>query len=671
MKMRASSSRRSRQRGYASVAMVAIVGMITLFGMLVTYRDAIRSQDSEKRSQLRIDYVAKEDALLRALVATIPNRAIDAMRDGSQARASSLTWEAIFNDAIRLANAETAVSAEVLTQLGIDGVVANPGDQAVTNTSDLVGPVVGGTGFVNPGISQSTALLMDQRFTDRLPDPLEAAGSVSVSDQVYPIVSTLKTFSPAWNTEADLSVSQYPLYNRIIYPNVAFGLTAPGSRFVGKRNWWAFSVKFGGQNQPPPTGGTTAPNSTGAPPVLTKNYVVSLYEMPSQHPIAADTYMKVGQHGSGVGWQNIDIRGGINGTVLETEGALSLPTGRFSGRRGMSLDAGASAEGRALRSDFDALGVRESIYAETGANTYGASLSANSGRVAFIPINRGEQFYRMPQINEINTISPTTWDRYSTGAIQCQMKLLVTKVVAANDQLPTRIEFRYQGASGAEEVRTFERGVNWPMPTEAGGATIPFQTEHTESGRKALVVYPGRLSDWLSANQGAGPLVNRSIHIGQNPARDPNIQPSVFPTVESETVAVLRESGNLSPWANGFSVVSGFRLYFSDDFNTVAITPPANSAVPAGEPFYPPVSVFAPEKRYGTTLKNRPVELTGQVGTLAQGEQIPFYPLDLKAGTYETVTESLISADLKPIVTPAQLPPIFMMNWMVTVEEIF
>ena len=41
------------------------------------------------------------------------------------------------------------------------------------------------------------------------------------------------------------------------------------------------------------------------------------------------------------------------------------------------------------------------------------------------------------------------------------------------------------------------------------------------------------------------------------------------------------------------------------------------------------------------------------------------------ASTFEVVTPALISADLKPIRSPAELPPIFLMNWLVVIEEIF
>ncbi len=652
---------RRRQRGYASMAMVAVVGMITLFGLLVTYRDAMRSHESEKRSQIRLDYTQKEDAFLRALVANVPNRAIDAMRDQSRSRANNLTWQQIFNEAIEMANAEQSISAQMLIDTGLqDAIVANPGDDDIASSGSIVTPVVGSGGYVNPGVTQSSPLLLDSRFSDKLPDPLATNAAVALDDSLHPVITHEKQFSAGWNTEADLSVDQYPLFNRIPYPNIRFGYTTPGNRFVAKRNWWAFSVRFGGQ--------AAGANGDEIAPLLTKHYVLSIYEVPSQLPISAESFMTVGRHADGTLWSNVAVDGDISAGILQTEGGFALPSGKLSGRRGLILGAGTSAGGQALRDDFDDLGVRESIFASEDSDTYGASLSANSGRVAFVPISRGLDFYRLPPINETNTISPTTWDEYSTGAINCRTKVIVTKVEAADDQTPTRLEIRYR-AGTVEQVATLERGVNWPYAGESGGDTVPFQTEHTENGRKALVVLPERLPDYLANLGGSTPDVNNSLLLTVDKARDPNILEPVFPSVETETVVVLKESADLTPWAQGgLSIVTNLRLYFADNFNIVSTNPPAGSGV-TGE-FFPPVSVFAPEKRFGTTLKIRPVDFSGQVGTLSEGDAVPFHPLDMKAGTHETVTGDLINADLKPIVSPAQLPPIYLMNWLVTVEEI-
>lgn len=644
------------------MAMVAVIGTVSLFGMLIVFRDASRSHDSQARSHIRIDYTQKEDAFLRGIVALLPNKAIDVMKDGSRSRANELTWETLFREAIAMANAETSVDVELLNLTGLqNAVIANPGDQVIPDTSSIVSPVSGDSGWVNPGLIQSSNFLLDAKFQDRLPDPLEAPGAVALDDELYPVITDQKLFSDAWNTEADLAIGDYPLFNRIRYPNIQFGYTRPGARFVAKRNWWAFSVKFGGQSQ--------GEAGEGIVPIVTKNYVLSLYEIPSQLPMSAEAFMSVGQHADGTSWTNVDVDGDVSAGVLRTEGSFSLPTGRFSSRRAMELGVGTSSEGQALRDDFDALGVRESIFAGSGADSYGASLSANSGRVAFIPISRGLDFYRLPAINEVNTISPTTWDEYSTGAINCRIRILVTGVEAADDQTPTRIRVEWGAFGGGGGSVSLERGVNWPLSHEAGGEDIPFQTMHTENGRKALEVKLEKLPDYL-ASIGAGTAAdNNTIFIGQDPSGDANILEPEFPSVETETVVVLGDSNDLSVWgAKGMSLVTNLRLYFSDDFNTVPTTPPAGAGITGT--FFPPISIFAPEKRFGTTLKVRPVDFSGQVGTLSEGESDAFYPLDLKAGTFETVTGELINADLRPITSPGALPPIFLKNWLVMIEEI-
>lgn len=656
-----SLSKRRRQRGYASMAMVAVIGTISLFGMLIVFRDASRSHDAQAAAQIRIDYTQKEDAFLRGIVSLLPNKAIDVMRDQSRARANELTWESLFREAISMANAETSVSVELLQATGLqNAVIANPGDQSIVDTASIVSPVVGKSGWVNPGLTQSSAFLLDGRFQDRLPDPLETSSAVALDDELYPVISDEKLFSDAWNTEADLSIGDYPLYNRILYPNIQFGYTSPGSRFVSKRNWWAFSVRFGGQSEDE--------EGEGIAPIVTKNYVLSLYEIPSQLPMSAEAFMSVGLHADGSSWTNVSVDGDVSAGVLRTEGSFSLPTGRFSGRKGIELGAGTSASGQALRDDFDALGVRESLFAASGVDSYGASLSANSGRVAFVPISRGLDFYRLPDLDEVNTISPTTWDKYSTGAVNCSVKVLITGVESVDDQTPTRIEI-LTGNDAAGSGVTLERGVNWPFSYESGGDVMPFQTKHTENGRKAIEVKMGKIPDYL-ASIGVGDVsAANKIFIGQDPGRDANIQEPEFPSVETETVVVLSDSDDLTPWgSSGLSLVTNLRLYFSDDFNTVEATPPAGSGITGT--FYPPVSVFAPEKRFGTTLKVRPVDFSGQVGTLSEGENQAFYPLDLKAGTYETVSGDLINADLKPITSPGALPPIYLKNWLVMIEEI-
>lgn len=640
------------------MAMVATLALITSFSILMLFQRVIHSHDGQARAQLRIDYAQKEDALLRALIAIVPNRAIQVMRSGSAASPAGLTWEAIFNEAIALAGADGAMDGATLASFGINGLItANPGDDAVTATT-LVNAIRGNTAIVNSGTLDSTDLLFDSRFQGKIPDPLSASQTIMTRDSLYPIITDEKVFAPNWAGSALLSNTEYPLYNLIPYPDIRFGYAEPGAPFVAKRNWWAFQVTYG------------AGVVNVGMPSRTKNYVLSIYEIPAQVPISAEAFLSVGAHANGAAWTDVSIDGGLFGGRLETSQGFTLPNGNLAARRGLDLGGGTSVDGMTVSGNYNDFGVREAFLAQHLGDLQPVSLSADSGRVAFLPINRGTEFFQYSSTAETSALSPTTWEFYSRGAQRCAMRLFVTRVGAALDQTPTRLELHYK-AGGADAVHILDRLTNWAAAGTSAGNLIPFQTEHTETGRKALVLHLERLPAYLSSLGASGPDINHSMVINPDPSRDSNIQAPQFPTVETEMALVLRNSANLSAYSAGFSLVTNLRLYFGDNFNSVPVPQPTGSGLPAGELFYPPISLYAPEKRYGTTLKTRPVDYQGQISSLAQGDAQAVHPLDFRTGTFEQVTPALISADLRPIRSPAELPPIFLMNWLVVIEEIF
>ena len=653
------TNRNRRNGGYISVAMVAGIAVMTTFSLALVFSHSIGSQEHQSRAQVRSDFAQKEDAVLRSLVSILPNKAIGAMQDGATTRSTSLSWATIFDEALALSNAEQAVDAVTLQGFGItDYVSANSGDHSISSATSMVGPVVGTSGGVNGGTVASSGLLLDSRFSGKLPDPLEAPAGVMSADHDHPIISFDKTYSSSWTNDAQLSTTAYPLYNRIAYPNIRFGFKQAGDPFVAKRNWWAFSVRFGQSAQDLDM------------PLLTRNYVISIYEVPSQQPIAAESFMTVGRHANGQLWTNSAVDGGISAGKLQTEGSFDLANGNLVGRESLVLGSGTTVRGQSVSGNFDDLGIREAAFAAAASDQQSLSLAGNSGRVAFIPINRGLNFYQGSSTPDSNTISSTTWNEYSRGADQCQMKIIINEVEAANEQAPTRLVWTYKNSSGGTSTTTLERGVNWPWPGQTGSTTMPFQTEHLENGRDALIIYVEMMEAYLASIGAAGPTINNSLVINVDDSLDPDVKMPEFPTASSDCCVVLRDCKDLSGYTDGFSLVTNMRLYIADDFNDIAIPQPAGSGLVAGEPFYPPVSLFAPEKRYGTTLKTRPVVYRGQVGSLAEGDVEALHPLDFKVGTSDTVSSALISTDLREITSPEELPPITLMNWLVTVEEI-
>ena len=163
---------------------------------------------------------------------------------------------------------------------------------------------------------------------------------------------------------------------------------------MAKRNWWTFALTFGDHNS----------DATGVPPT-TKNYVLSIYEVPSQLPLSASTTMAVGQFSDGSSWENVTLNGGIYADSLQTQGAVSLLDGSISARKLVSLSDSTSVSGNTLNASFDNIGDREARALLSESDFYDASVAGNVGKVAFIPINPGADFLKLASDGLDNELS--------------------------------------------------------------------------------------------------------------------------------------------------------------------------------------------------------------------------------------------------------------------------
>lgn len=650
-------------RGIVSTAGVITVAFAMIAGLTFAFRSHIRSLEAQTIAQVKVDYVQKEDAILQALLHLVPNRAIGAMRNGSQASASDHSWEAIFGEAIDLANAENAINSDLYSAIGIDNLIsANTGDTSLGNVSDLVAAVVEDGYLVNAGNTGDPSLLFHPEVGDRLPAPLTSNAGVYQLDREYPLVTFSKNHSTGWTKGINLDPADYPRYNQYRYPNIRFGYAKPGDLFMAKRNWWAFSLTFGNND-----------TASSGVPAIRKNYLLSIYEVPSQLPLSASGRMSVGQHEDGTAWQNTDFAGGVFAGALETEGTVSVANGLFSARRSMNLSSDTTVRGNRIEANFDALGVRELREAETMSNFYEASLGGNVGRVVFVPINRGQDFLKLKgDGSSSDRISPTGWEYYSRGARQAQMRIRIRKMQAIDEQIPTEVRFYYRNTANKRVYKTYTRGVNWPADGQTGGTDIPFQTTQLSVGRQAMVFHLDRLPAFLaSLGDAADVTVNNSILIYPDASQATVSRPN-YPSRDGDLAVSLRGGVDMSAFTSGFSMVTDMRLYLAESLNTVTIAAPPGSGLPVGAEFLPPVSLFAPEKRFGESATfNHPVKFAGQLNTLKTGETESFRPLDLKSGRDDSVNPNMIEADLAVLMSPAELPPVHQMNWLITIEEIF
>lgn len=629
--------------------MVSFMSIFLLLSLAMVYRSSLIKRDQAAKSQLRIDYHQREEALMRALVASFPAKAVACMK-GNYAESNTYDWNAIFQDAIERAAASEAISDDMQQAMGLGSNVrrADVGDDSTETVKSWITSVTGQAGRVTPGIKAYEDDFAAAGLAGRVPPFLKSTAALEAADEDRPIVSPEKVYAEQ-STGLLANVTSYPKFNKIDYPNIRFGYAAPGEPFVAKRNWWAFSVRYG-------------EGDTG----VTKNYILSLYEVPSQLPIEAATFAEIGQYEGGQSWgANVTIQGGVYADSLKMNGAHGAD--RLAGRESIELDAPLELDGTTVDNDFDALGVRESMHANAKSNILPVALSANSGRVVFYPIPSGLAF-----LNKF-VGTPTKWDQYKSGAIDCKISIEALSMVSVDDQTPTSIRVKFASSTGSTQTVVLTRGVNWPTAVETGGEVIPFQTELTSTGRSCVTINPGLLNTWLLSNGGASVATNNSVHVSVDVTADPlTVKAISSPPAEGDMCVIIRKGKDLTSFTKGFSLVSPTRVYIGDDLNEYPLSSvPTDAGFPAGTTtYYPPMSIFAAELRVGTTQNDRLFAHTGQMGSLQSNSTTAWRPMDVKSGKDDTVHTGDISADLTPLESPAELPPIHQLNWLVVIEEI-
>ncbi|HSJ04069.1 MAG TPA: hypothetical protein VK956_16510 [Verrucomicrobium sp.] len=627
--------------------MVATFALLMLLGVAMVFRGSLLRRDQAAKAQLRADYREREDAVLRSLVAIFPKKAIACMKAG-YVPSDAHDWNSIFNEALATATVDKAIPDSVVTAMGLSRVRrGDVGDASTTEAAGWITSLTGTPGAVTPGTTAYASVFLAPAFAGKVPPLLQLPSSLSAADAARPIVSIEKTY--AFQDPGVLaSISTYPRYNLVPYPNIRFGYATPGTPFVAKRNWWAFTVHYGvkvGQS---------------------RHYVLSLYEVPSQLPIESGTFADIGRHADGTAWgAGITIDGGVYADSLHVDGGAHGAS-RLAGRRAINLENGVDLAGLRVTGDFDKPGERERMQAELGTHALPVALSANSGRVVFFPIPTGASFLNRP------SGTSTAWESYVGGGRNCRVSVEALAMVSYEDQTPVALRVRFQNPASTVSEVTLRRGQNWPTILEDGGDVVPFQTELTNTGRSCVTFYPALVDSWLQSQGGAPVAVNASFHFSTNAAVDPvTVHPFSSPPADQDMCVIVRKGKDLTAFSAGLSLVTPLRVYIGDDLNAQpAAAPPAGSGLPASAVFYPPMSIFAAEMRVGTTPFNRPFEHHGQMGSLLSGPGMTWRPLDMKSGTDEAVHSDSIEAELAPLRSPAELPPIHQMNWLVVIEEI-
>ena len=201
-----------------------------------------------------------------------------------------------------------------------------------------------------------------------------------------------------------------------------------------------------------------------------------------------------------------------------------------------------------------------------------------------MPINRGAEFFdRFAHSAETNVLSPTTWNDYSVGALQCAMRLDITNVQSSTNKTPTALRFSYlKNGSRLSYVEPLVTGINTALPpgyvkvcdenqsynfgtavvdvaygmngkfyfqTEVTGVipftnarfgdpnvgifkagyyrtSAPYKLRQLPSGKLCLAVYPQRMAAFLTLI-GADSTASRNLAETTSNATDPSTRPAI------------------------------------------------------------------------------------------------------------------------------------------------
>jgi hypothetical protein len=186
-----------------------------------------------------------------------------------------------------------------------------------------------------------------------------------------------------------------------------------------------------------------------------------------------------------------------------------------------------------------------------------------------------------------------------------------------------------------------------------------------------VAVYPERFKDFLDLLGADSLEVNHSLAVNVDYVNTSTLVKPFIPSTAVDYGVIIQECANLTTFTKGFSLVTNLPLHIGDDFNVVPTTPPNGYIPPGGALFYPPSSLFTPEKRYGVGMSPLAVEFSGQVGSTASEDSAePVRPLDTITTSGSSLSASNITMNLSAISHPEELPPITMKNWLIVIEEL-
>jgi len=666
------------QSGQALILTICVISLaiaITLFAFLSS---TSTSREIARLSASKIDINQREDVLMRAIL----HKTAEGMIAGK-------TWDSILNGALSEIRASTYINPNDLTVLfpGQNIIPANLADSTVALSAILPGFTGAGlTGLIpyagTGGVSSSTsgtsirpALLQypggsSQENIDR------AAGQDPVTTPQYLFFKSI--YSPG-NASTPSLLSPSNRWGALSYPNIRFGLEHPGDTFIARRVWWSIPVQFTSSSGS--YVGTYSKGSQQGYTAQTVNYILSVYDFPSQLPIKVSGSVNavIGQEATSESWGNtstsstgnVKIDGSIYADSVQLSG--SSFTGNISARTTVNVQQTATVGSETFSDNTYAdLGTRETKDTGRAIGAPPVSAAGDGGKVMLTALASGDNFLT-------SATTPAAWDLYSRPYYRCPVRIIVSSVGpvsgAGAGNITLKIEAQKSPGNPDALIGLADPAAgdsNWTVTQYSktdgtASTTIP----NTNGALQFTTTATGDPSGEMSLLQidmsklpglvGLTPATMYAVYVGYLPDQ---------PLSTNGNLAVsLSSTKDLHLFTSGFSIVTKQRLYFQEDFNQVKLTNPPDPDPTQDQ--YPPTSIYAQEVRYGVSKMMPALNFQGRLdmdqSSTSTATQIN--PLAAASGGNTQISFSQRQYNLLQIKNAKMVPPITRLNLLFTIER--
>jgi hypothetical protein len=671
-----SLQRKRSEHGGSLIMLVSIIGLgfiVTVAAFLVS---ASNGQNTARLATAKVDIATREDALVRVI---LQQTATGLLPGTDGVTGTPQPWTNIMTNAVTQLKATTYVDpAELAALPGLAGVIPdNMGDTAGAALGIFQGynsteAPFGGTSGVANVVQAPTPSVLPPLMGWSRNALLSSTNAVTIPQEFF-------LGSQYTSTSTPVTTNIYSKrWGAVTYPNIRFGYKQPGNVFIARRVWWRIPVVYQTAQQTVEyqAGIVGGPAGVNRYPSAPANYVLSVYEIPSQLPISGNANLQIGLNNDGTAWgSGIQFTGSIYGGQVQLADATS--TGRtyngVSSRQQVNVQNPATVGGVAYSNNtFDQLGTREQMaLAQTIIGAAPVSVAGNDGKVLMVPVMPGNQFY-------MSATTPTHWDLYARPYYRCRIRVIISGTNSTIIYSPSQTPTINTTTAGAITLQTIVLSDTSSFPdqilgfpdsaattnttiTYAPGAVLPSYMSYTSTAagdRNILVI---DVVNMVAALGSTLPPQLYSIYIGSNPTAEPAIPPSPLPPPYAEPGIAITDTRDLSTFTKGLSIVTNQTLYLLDSFNQVNLVGTTNP---------PPTSLYAPQLRYGMSGAITNVTLTGQISVDPTSSSTPpVNPLGLVNASGTPIPPASVSAILSEITDPNQVPPIARMSLMFTIEK--